>query len=190
MPPKAKISREMIVEAGLGIVREEGLQSLNVRRIAAALHCSTQPVMYHYSTVSALKADVYAAADALHTAFITEPDDAADNPLLSIGLRYLRFAAEEKHLFRFLFQSNQFQNTPLRELIEEGGGNPVIQPLCACTGLDEAQAKEVFATLFLCVHGAASLIANNSLAFDAAYFTNLLERALNGAAGTYLGGQK
>ena len=52
MPPKAKITRDMIIEAGIKVVREKGAESLNVRQVAAVLGCSTQPVMYHFSTVS------------------------------------------------------------------------------------------------------------------------------------------
>ena len=66
MPPKARITKEMIIEAGLGIVRTEGEDALNVRRVAAELNCSTQPVMYHYKTVEELRSDVYAAADWNH----------------------------------------------------------------------------------------------------------------------------
>ena len=35
---------------------------------------------------------------------MTIPEDAAE-PMLEIGLNYIRFAIEEPHLFRFLFQS-------------------------------------------------------------------------------------
>ena len=98
MPPKAKITRDMIIEAGLQIVRTEGTESLNVRRAAAELDCSTQPVMYHFKTVSDLKAAVYERANDLHTAYILTPDAEAADPFLSVGLRYIRFAAEEPHL--------------------------------------------------------------------------------------------
>ena len=105
MPPKARITKEMVIEAGLNIVRTEGEGALNVRRVAAELDCSTQPVMYHYKTVDALKADVYTAADTVHTERLMRGAETSDNPMLTIGLNYIGFAAEEKHLFRFLFQS-------------------------------------------------------------------------------------
>jgi len=181
MPPKAKISREMVIEAGLAVVRSEGAQAISARSVAARLGCSTQPVMYLYDTVRALKADVYAAADALHTAYLMQPDEAGGNPLLSIGLRYIRFAHEEKQLFRFLFQTDQFRSRSFRELLTADELAPVIEPLRAQTGLPAAQAEEVFATLFICVHGAASLLANNSMDFEEAYFVKLLENTLTGA---------
>lgn len=180
MPPKARISKEMIIEAGLKIVRAEGAENLNVRKVASELKCSTQPVMYHYSAVSEMKNDVYAAADMLHTEYITAPYENAQDPLLSIGLRYIRFAEEEKHLFRFLFQSGKFRSGSFNELLDASGNNPVIPALCSGTGLSPEQAKEIFATLFHCVHGAASLIANNSIAYDEEFYKNLLKNTMNG----------
>ena len=111
MPPKPRITADMIAEAGLAVVRAEGQAALNIRSVARQLGCSTQPVMYHYSTAETLKAAIYAKADAFHSAYLMqeEPGD----PLLGIGLRYIRFAAEESNLFRFLFQSGELKNTPL-----------------------------------------------------------------------------
>lgn len=189
MPPKARISKEMVIEAGLGIVRREGLENLSARSVAAALGCSTQPVMYHYTAVSELKADVYDAADELHTRYITEPYEGAGNPMLSLGLRYIRFAQEERHLFRFLFQSDSFRVRTFREMIEADDIAPVLMPLMEATGLDGEQARTVFAELFICVHGAASLLANNSIEYDEEYFARLLENTLIGAVAALKGGK-
>lgn len=187
MPPKAKITRDMIIEAGIKVVREKGAESLNVRQVAAVLGCSTQPVMYHFSTVSELKAAVYAAADELHTAFIMTPDESIGDPFLSIGLRYIRFAAEERELFRFLFQSGKFGNMSFSELMEQEENSPLLAPLCSGAGLDEAQAREVFSVLFMCVHGAACLIANNSMEYEEEHFKKLLTRTFFGVIGAVRG---
>lgn len=180
MPPKAKISKQMIIDAGLQVVRCEGAENLNVRRIAAALHCSTQPVMYHYASVRDLRSDIYKAADALHTGYMMSFDGNTQNPMLTIGLNYIRFAREERHLFRFLFQSDQFHNESFTDLLAADGVNPLLQSLCAQADLTVEQAKRVFAALFSCVHGAASLLANNSIAFDEAYYTELLTTVYTG----------
>lgn len=183
MPPKAKITKKMITEAGLNIVREEGEDALSVRRVAAQLNCSTQPVMYHYKTVEELKADVYAAADDLHTGFIMMPDENTPHPMLSIGLRYILFAHEEKHLFRFLFQSSRFNSRSFRQIVGSDETGVMIKPLCESTGLNEEQAKEAFETLFICVHGAASMIANNDIDYDESYFIRLLTTTFMGIIG-------
>ena len=187
MPPKARITKDMVIKAGLDIVRSEGEGALNVRRVAAALDCSTQSVMYHYKTVEELKADVYAAADEFHTGYIMTPEAGAADPALSIGLRYIRFANEEKHLFRFLFQSGKFRNTDLRELIYSDETAPMIRAVCGQTGLTEDQAREAFETLFVCVHGAAGMLANNDMDFDEAYYMRMLRNIFFGIIGVLKG---
>lgn len=188
MPPKARITKEMIIDAGFRIVRSEGQESLNVRRVAAELSCSTQPVMYHYKTVDELKADIYQAADSFHTEFIMQPDAGADNPMIAIGLNYIRFAHQEKHLFRFLFQSDKFRSLGFSELV--GGAEYLLAPLVQQTGLSFQKAKDVFESLFICVHGFASLLANNSMDYDEERCIALLTITFMGSVGYAMRGEE
>ena len=190
MPPKARITKEMVIEAGLGIVRREGSESLNVRRVAAELGCSTQPVMYLYKTVEELKGDIYAAADEFHTKYIMTPDASAKDPLLSIGLNYIRFAEKEKFLFRFLFQSDKFRNISFREMLDSAENDFMIQPLAEQTGLDREKAKTVFETLFICVHGYASLLANNSMEYNEKHSAEMLKNIFMSTIGFMMRGEE
>lgn len=189
MPPKAKITKEMVITAGFDIVRKEGQENLNVRRIAAELYCSTQPIMYHYKTVDELKADIYAAADSFHTEYIMQPYEKADNPMLAIGLNYIRFAHDEKFLFRFLFQSDKLQNMSFKELLESDETDFLLQPIVRQTGLTTDQAREAFETLFICAHGFASLLANNSIEYDEEHCIKLLSITFTGIIGAIIKGE-
>ena len=51
MPPKAKVTREMILDAAFDLVRAQGQETLNVRALAKALRCSTQPILYNFATM-------------------------------------------------------------------------------------------------------------------------------------------
>ena len=190
MPPKAKITKEMVITAGFDIVRKEGQENLNVRRIAAELNCSTQPIMYHYKTVEELKADIYAAADSFHTEYIMNTDEKSDDPMLSIGLNYIRFGYTEKFLFRFLFQSDKLQNTSLKELLESEEIGFLLQPLIRQTGLNSAQAREAFEALFICAHGLASLLANNSMDYNEEHSARILTNTFMGIVGAIIKGEE
>lgn len=186
MAPKAKITKEQIICAGLELVRKEGEEGMNVRAVAAVLGCSTQPIMSHYATVKELQSDIYDRADAFHSEYLMEiPEDS--DPMLSIGMNYIRFAVEEKHLFRFLFQSDKFK-TGVGELLASEALAPIIEPLAQGAQLSETQAREVFETLFICAHGIASLLANNSMEFDEKYCERVLTNAFMGAVGYMKGG--
>ena len=67
MPPRAKITKEMVVAAAFEIAREAGAENINARTVAKKLGCSTQPVMYHFATIEELKKTVYTKACLLYT---------------------------------------------------------------------------------------------------------------------------
>ena len=56
MPPKAKISKDMILRTVLDITRETGFETVNARSIAASLQCSTRPIFTCYENMDELKA--------------------------------------------------------------------------------------------------------------------------------------
>lgn len=170
----------MIVEAGFRLLREQGIDALNARSVAARLQCSTQPVMHHFATMEDLKKEVYQKADAFHSDYLMDIDFSSGDPMLSIGLRYIRFAAEEAHLFRFLFQSDQFANTGFLELMSSEDLAPMLAILQAEADLTPQQSRDAFSTLFLTAHGLASLLANNTMPYDEAYCTNILSTVFIG----------
>ncbi len=63
MPPKPKITRDMVIVAAFEAARKTGTENINARTVSKKLNCSTQPVMYHFSTIEELKNTVYTKAD-------------------------------------------------------------------------------------------------------------------------------
>ena len=181
MPPKAKITKEMIIDAAFCIAREAGAENINARNVAKRLGCSTQPVMYSFATVDELKKAAYLKADGYHSEYLMNIKEPQNGVMLGIGLNYIRFAIEEPNLFRFLFQSNYFGGATLLEMIDAEELEPVLSAMQRAVGGDIGRVKKVFATIFLFAHGYASIIANNSLKYDEEIIKSQLERAYRGA---------
>lgn len=181
MPAKAKVTKEMIVDAAFAIAREAGVERINARTVSERLHCSTQPVMYHFATMEALKRTVYAKADLYHSEYLMNMKKPPKGAALGIGMNYIRFAIEEPHLFRFLFQSDYFNGKTLLELIDAEELTPVLSAMQRSLGIGMEQTKTVFVTVFLFAHGYASVIANNELKYDEDTINSHLERAYRGA---------
>lgn len=55
MPPKPKITKDMVIAAAFEVVRKAGAENINARTVSEILNCSTQPVMYHFATIEELK---------------------------------------------------------------------------------------------------------------------------------------
>ena len=93
MPPKVKVTKEMVSDAAFDIVRSDGHENLNVRTIADRLKCSTQPVLYNYRTMDGIRDAAYEKADGFHTAYIM-PKETDREPMLgqsgSLSMSYCR----------------------------------------------------------------------------------------------------
>jgi AcrR family transcriptional regulator len=181
MPAKVKVTKEMIIDAAFAVARETGAENINARTVSEKLNCSTQPVMYHFATIEELKRTVYAKADRYHSEYLMKMKSPQKGVMLGIGLNYIRFAIEEPHLFRFLFQSDFFGGTTMLELIDAEELTPVLSAMQGALGISMEQTKKVFLTIFLFAHGYASIIANNSLKYDEELIKSHLEQTYRGA---------
>lgn len=165
MPPKTRVGRDMIVKAAFNLVRREGVGNLNARSLSKELGSSTQPILYHFSSMEEVKGKAYEMADEYHNSYLMHDLEKEENPLLSLGLRYIRFSIEEKNLFLFLFQSGHFGGS-VSNLFDNEGMEPIFQAFRGGREISEEEIKRVFFPLFSAIHGNASLLANNALIFN------------------------
>jgi len=180
MPPKAKITKEMVIDAAFDVVRSEGAENVSARTVSQKLGCSTQPVMYHFAKIEDMKRAAWKKADRFHTEYLMNTGQ-QENVMLGIGVNYIRFAVQEPHLFRFLFQSGFAIENSLTEMIDSRELEPVIFAMQKAMGLNMEETKNVFLTLAMFVHGYASLIVNNALDYEEEIIKKHLVRAFRGA---------
>ena len=180
MPPKTRITEDRIITAAIEVVRQSGFENINARTVSGQLHCSTQPVMYHFSTIDNLKRAAYRQADRLHSEYMMNVPPGRD-PVLAIGMNYVRFAVEEPQLFRFLFQSGYAEENSLLEMVDSEALAPVLAAMQEGAGLSLQKTKDVFITVAMFAHGYASIIANNHLEFDEKLIAEHLTRTWKGA---------
>ncbi len=179
MPPKVKITRKMVADASFEVIRAKGHENLNARTISEYLGCSTQPVLYSFKTVDEIREAAYEIADRYHTEFIM-PNETDGNPMLALGLNYVRFGQEEKNLFRFLFQTNKFGGKDVAALLSDPELSEILEIMAAGLNADAEQAKEMFLMFFCVAHGMASLLANNSMEYDEEQCKKMLENVFTG----------
>lgn len=101
MPPKVSFTKREVIRAGLEIVAELGFQGLSARKVAAKLRASTAPVYSCYASMDDLKKDILDAAKNVLLDYAREsytPDS-----FLNTGVGIVRFAGEQKDLFKALF---------------------------------------------------------------------------------------
>lgn len=181
MPPRPRISQEMIIEAAFEIARLEGVEKITAKSVADKLGCSTQPVMYHFKKVSDIRKAAAQRADEFHSACLMRIGE--QNPLLDMGLNYIRFAVQEKKLFCLLFQSDAFCGKNIMALMQNPQLQPILQLISQEAEITREQAEQLFRSLFLVVHGYASMLANNDMEYEEEAVAGDLKLVFLGALG-------
>ena len=75
MPPKAKITKEKILNTVLEITKETGFETVNARSIANKLQCSTRPIFTCYENMDELKKNFLNFAYKYYEQFVTSYRD-------------------------------------------------------------------------------------------------------------------
>ena len=158
MPPKVKITKEGILETAIELLRQNGEGSVNARSLASALNCSTQPIFSNFATMEELQEAMVATAYGHYLAFLEkEAENSAYPTYKAFGMAYIRFAEEEKELFRLLFMRDR-------------GGAPrtstpdfeaSVEMIMKANGVCRQTAEKMHLEMWACVHGIATMLATS-----------------------------
>lgn len=129
-----------------------------------------------------IREEVYQLADDYHTRYIMPKGQSNTNPLLELGLNYIRFGHEESNLFCFLFQTNKFGGLDVKSLMEITELSEIIEIVTRVINCSAQEARELFLTFFIVAHGYASLMANNAMNYDEAQVSRTLTDVFDGLA--------
>lgn len=178
MPPKVRIAREEIVKGALTLVRQTGAESLNARNVAAALGCSTQPVFFNFSTMEELKQAVLAEAGAVYDGYLKREAAGGEFPAYKAsGMAYIRFADEEKELFKLLFMRDRSAE-PFDT--QKDSWRVACLAVQESLGLTSKQAERFHMEMWAFVHGIAVMLATNYLKLDREQISGMLSDAFLG----------
>ena len=157
MPAIKKVSKEAIIDAAVEILREDGAAAINARSVAKKLGCSTQPIYLSFRNMDELKAAMTQRAIALHTRHVRDSlrnrEDSGYSRYSSYGMGFVKFAAEEKQLFRWLYLDGE-QSVPHQDdvLLPE-----IIAAMLSEYGYTEEQARKLHRDMAYYSYGLAIL---------------------------------
>jgi hypothetical protein len=167
MPAKSKFSAQDIINAAFEIARTEGEENCSARAIAQKLKSSTMPIYSCLNSMSEL--DEAVLQKAIEVLVEYETKSRTGDVFLDMGIGYIMFAKNEKHLFRMLFLSGKregkeeskkrFREYILGALLEALKG---FEPL---EGFTEEQRMGLIDRMWIFCHGLAMLL-NNAIIDD------------------------
>lgn len=181
MPPKAKFTRDEIVQAGLNIVRENGMEALSARALGVALGSSARPVFTVFQSMEEVQGEVLEAARSRYDEYVRRGLE-QEPAFKGVGTQYILFAIQEPKLFQLLFMTEQKQSPSVVNvlpMIDDNYGD-ILRSVQNGYQLSEEQAKQMYRHLWIYTHGIAALCATNMCVFSAEEISGLMTQVFRG----------
>ena len=183
MPPKVKITKDDIINTAIELTRANGAQAINARAIAAALNCSTQPIFSNFATMDDLQEAVKSAAYDRYLGFLKREVESGEYPpYKSFGMAYIRFAEEEKELFRLLFMCDRRG----QELTSAPDFDASVHMIMKANGISKERAERMHLEMWVSVHGIATLLVTSFLSLDRELISQMLTDIYQGIRTRYI----
>ena len=184
MPAVRRISRDAIVDAAVEVLREGGFSAVNARSVAKKLGCSTQPIYSSFQNMDELKAALRARAIALHTQRVQDSlraHEGNDTRYSSYGMGFVKFAAEEKQLFRWLYLEDNQPGRHQEDVLEP----EIIRTVMDEFGYDEVTARAFHRDMTYYSYGLAILANTGHLALTETELREAFRREFRALAAYY-----
>lgn len=177
MPPKAKVTREDILQKSFDIVQSQGIGSLNARRIAQELSCSTMPIFNAFRDMNELKEELKKRIDDRYTAFTQEYIDKEDY-LFTINFAYIQFAREERNLFGALFVEGFVRPRTIEGVIQSSWNRETIECTARQFDISLKKSEELYRDVRFYAHGIATQIYGGNMCMDETEVKELLKNMI------------
>ena len=181
MARKEIITVQNILDTAFAMTREEGFSNVTARRVAAKAGCSTQPIFRVYKNMDELLDAVFQQAEKYFQDYYSLYPRTGKTPFANLGMAYIKFAREEKHLFELLFVTENSRKKSMYECLNGDAGN-VVYEIHMARMMGCADPGDMFMKMWIFIHGAACMAMSGDYDLTDRETMELLERSYNAFA--------
>ena len=160
MPPKAKYTREEIINKAFEMTRKNGIESVVARELGKELGTSSSPIFTAFKNMEELHKEVRKAA---MKEFETYVSDAVNHsPAFKyVGMKMIEFAMKEPKLFQLLYMREHDGSQTYAMLIDELGDTVEVcsEIMQKDYDLSRKDAELLFRQVWLHTFGICVLVA-------------------------------
>lgn len=190
MPPKAKFTKEEIVNAALDIVRTEGVESLTARALGSKLGSSARPIFTVFQNMEQVQQSVIEASKGLYKEYV-QKGLSEELAFKGVGMQYILFAVNEPKLFQLLFMTEHSQIpdvSTVLPLIDESY-EQIRASIESAYGVTELLAEKLYRHLWIYTHGIAALCATKMCRFTGEEISEMVTEVFLGLLKEAKGGK-
>lgn len=166
MPPKAKFTREEIIEAALKIAKERGLDAVTARELGAELGSSARPIFTVFQNMDEVHEEVIKAAKEIYGGYVRKGLE-QEVAFRGVGMAYVQFAIREKRLFQLLFMRENTEENDMEHILAfiDDNYETILSSVEESYDLARKDAERLYRHLWIYTHGIATLCATKTCNF-------------------------
>lgn len=166
MPPKQKITKEILLKQAFKIVQEKGIDAVTARSVAKAAGCSIQPVFSQFSTMEELRQETFDYACKIFMKEVLAYEEYPDF-FQRVTLWVIDLARNKPNLFHLLYLSDSYQsNSLIHVMLDFESNQRIVSKMTKLYELDREICKDILMRSFLLLHGIAAMICTNHMSFS------------------------
>lgn len=175
MPPKAKYSKDQIVQIALKVVSEQGVAALTAKELSLAMQTSTSPIFTVFNSMQEVLAEVKIAAMKEFEQYsnkIQEP-----MPIFKkVGMQMIMFAKEEPKLYQFIFMSENEKAESFDDIYSHLGklADECLEVIQSEYSLTLNEAQKLFRHVWIHTFGIGALCATGACNFSIEQISQML----------------
>ena len=173
MSKPTKITKEIILEKALEIIRTQGIEKVSNREIAKKLNSSIRPIYYQFKNSEELYNELLMKMETYSYSFLLDNEIEDIPKYKQIGINYIKFAKEETNIFKALFMKKN--NLVVENFIGQIKEFKEIDKFVkVSTNLKNEEIKSFHVKMWIFTHGLATLVASNTINFNDQQIRDLL----------------
>lgn len=187
MPRKFLFTKEEITAAALDLTREKGFAAVSARSLGEKLNSSTRPVFSRFENMTDVQNSVVAAAKELYLQYLNRDMESGKYPpYKASGMAYIRFAREEKELFKLLFMCDRTNE----EKPDSEETQMLVELIRSQVNISKEEAQLFYLEMWAYVHGIAVMIATGYFDWSEELCSRTLTDMYEGLKGKYKDGKR
>lgn len=170
--------RKRVFESAWHVVETEGMEQLNIRKIAQLSSCSLGSIYNAFGSFQDLQLHINAGILARLYRILNDTTDRGikegkplKNLVKDLGIAYIEFGQKNRLLWKALFE--HFSSDPIPEWYEKYTKEGIYQicgRLSESFGLSEANAKRIIGFFWTAIHGVSAIFLNRKMEMVADLF--------------------
>lgn len=156
MARKESITKDQLLEVAFELVKDEGIENLTARKLAAKAGCSTQPIFRIYKNMDEVAEEVFEKAMKYYNDYYRNYKKVCGVPFVDLGIAFIAFAQNNKNMYKLLFLSEQRFGHGLYEILN-GEYQFVGHDINKARNLGCSNPENLFMEIWIYMYGAANM---------------------------------